>query len=56
MHFIAGADIRLSWPLAQIASVVVRGRFSTVLGVQHDFWFTHPDVWTKSITNACNAS
>ena len=56
MHFIAaGGDIRPSWPLAQLAALVRRGKFSTVPGVPHDFWFTHPEIWTKTITNACNA-
>jgi len=54
MHFIAaGADIRPSWSLAQLAELVPGGRFSTVPGVPHDFWFTHPEVWTKTVTNAC---
>ena len=56
MHFIAaGDDIRPSWPLAQLASLVARGAFSTVSGVPHDFWSTHPDVWNKTVTNACSA-
>ncbi|MFY1621937.1 alpha/beta fold hydrolase [Micromonospora sp. WMMD723] len=54
MHFIAaGDDIRPSWPLAQLAALVPHGRFSTVADVPHDFWFTHPEVWTSTITNAC---
>jgi proline iminopeptidase len=54
MHVIAaGDDIRPSWPLAQLAALVPRGTFSTVPGVPHDFWYTHPDVWTTTITNAC---
>ncbi|MFC0006853.1 alpha/beta fold hydrolase [Micromonospora siamensis] len=57
MHFIAaGDDIRPSWPLAQLAALVPRGRFSTVPGVPHDFWFTHPDVWTSTVTDACTAA
>jgi proline iminopeptidase len=56
MHFIAaGDDIRPPWPLAQLAALVPHGKFSTVPGVPHDFWFTHPEVWTKTVTNACNA-
>lgn len=56
MHFIAaGDDIRPSWPLAQLAALVPRGTFSTVPGVPHDFWFSHPEVWTTTITNACAA-
>lgn len=42
--------------LAQLAALVPRGRFSTVPGVPHDFWSTHPEVWTQTITNACTAS
>ncbi|WP_329008594.1 alpha/beta hydrolase [Micromonospora rifamycinica] len=54
MHFIAaGDDIRPSWPLAQLAALVPRGRFSTVPGVPHDFWSTHPEVWTATVTDAC---
>lgn len=57
MHLIAaGDDIRPSWPLAQLAAVLPHGRFSTVPGVPHDFWFTHPEVWIKTITDACTAS
>jgi proline iminopeptidase len=44
MHFIAaGDDLRPSQP------------FSTVAGVPHDFWSTHPDVGSKTVTNACSA-
>ncbi|WP_067498675.1 alpha/beta fold hydrolase [Actinoplanes sp. TFC3] len=51
MHFIAaGDDIRPSWPLAQLAHLVPRGRFSTVSGVPHNFWFTHPEVWVRTVT------
>jgi proline iminopeptidase len=54
MHFIAaGEDIRPSWPLAQLAALVPRGMLSTVPGVPHDFWSTHPELWTKTVTNAC---
>ncbi|MEU4398081.1 alpha/beta fold hydrolase [Micromonospora orduensis] len=54
MHFIAaGDDIRPSWPLAQLATLVPSGRFSTIPGVPHDFWFTHPEVWTNTVTDAC---
>ena len=57
MHFIAaGNDIRPPWPLAQLAALVPRGRFSTIPGVPHDFWFTHPEVWTRVVTDACTAS
>jgi proline iminopeptidase len=57
MHFIAaGDDIRPSWPLAQLAALVPHGEFSIVPGVPHDFWSTHPEVWTKTITDACAAS
>jgi proline iminopeptidase len=57
MHFIAAADdIRPSWPMAQLAELVPRGRFTTVPGVPHDFWSTHPEVWTRTVTNACAGS
>jgi proline iminopeptidase len=53
MHFVAaGDDIRPSWPLAQLAALVPGGRFSTVPDVPHDFWFTHPEVWTRTVTDA----
>lgn len=56
MHFIAaGDDIRPSWPLEQLAALVPHGRFSTVAGVPHDFWSTHPEVWTTTVTDACAA-
>ncbi|ONI75648.1 hydrolase [Kribbella sp. ALI-6-A] len=56
MHFVAaGDDIRPSWPLAQLAALLPRGRFSTVPGVPHDFWSTHPEIWTKTVTDACAA-
>lgn len=56
MHLIAaGDDIRPSWPLAQLAALVPRGEFSTVPDVPHDFWFTHPEVWTTTVTKACAA-
>jgi proline iminopeptidase len=56
MHFIAaGDDIRPSWPLAQLGSLVPRGTFSTVPGVPHDFWSTHPEAWTKTVIDACKA-
>ncbi|MFF0343154.1 alpha/beta fold hydrolase [Kribbella sp. NPDC004875] len=54
MHFIAaGEDIRPSWPLAQLAALVPRGKFSTVPGVPHDFWFTHPELWAHTVASAC---
>jgi proline iminopeptidase len=56
MPFIAAADdIRPSWPMAQLAALVPDGRFSTVSGVPHDFWSTHPEVWTRTVTDACAA-
>ncbi len=54
MHFIAaGDDIRPSWPLAQLAELVPHGTFSSVPEVPHDFWSTHPDRWTETVTDAC---
>jgi proline iminopeptidase len=56
MHFVAaGDDIRPSWPLAQLAALVPNGTFTTVPGVPHDFWSTHPDVWRDTVTRACAA-
>lgn len=55
MHFIAaGDDIRPSWPFRQLAELVPHGRFSTVPDVPHDFWSTHPGVWTESVNAACS--
>ena len=54
MHFIAaGDDVRPSWPLQQLAALVPGGRFSTVPGVPHDFWSTHPEVWLATVSTAC---
>jgi proline iminopeptidase len=54
MHFIAaGDDIRPSWPLRQLAALVPRGTFSVVPGVPHDFWLTHPKIWTKAVGEVC---
>jgi proline iminopeptidase len=54
MTFIAaGRDIRPSWPLAQLAALVPDGRFETVAEVPHDFWLTHPEVWTTVVERAC---
>jgi proline iminopeptidase len=54
MHFIAaGDDIRPDWPLRQLAELVPHGRFSTVPGVGHDFWHTHPQVWAATLARAC---
>ena len=56
MHLIAAEDdIRPAWPSAQLAALVPRGRLSTVPSVPRDFWSTHPDVWSRSVTDACNA-
>jgi proline iminopeptidase len=56
MRFItAGDDIRPAWPLAQLAALVPRGTFSTVPGVPHDFWFTHPEVWRNTVADACRS-
>lgn len=56
MHLIAaGDDFRPSWPIAQLAALAPRGEFSTVPDVPHDFWSTHPEVWTATLTEACRA-
>ena len=46
-------DIRPAWPVAQLAALVPRGHHSIVPGVGHNFWATHPDVWTRTVTEAC---
>lgn len=56
MHFIAaGDDIRPSWPLQQLAALMPNARFSTVPDAPHDFWATQPNLWSKTITMACDA-
>lgn len=54
VHLVAaGDDIRPSWPLEQLAALVPDGRFTTVPGVPHDFWWTHPEVWLRVVTDVC---
>jgi proline iminopeptidase len=56
MHFVAaGDDIRPSWPLRQLAALVPNAKFTTVAGVPHDFWLTHPEVWAETVTEICAA-
>ena len=53
VHLIAaGADVRPSWPLQQLAELMPAGRFSSVPGVPHDFWSTHPDLWVDVLEHA----
>lgn len=50
VHLVAaGDDIRPSWPLHQLASLVPHGTFSTVHGVPHDFWAHDPERWTAAV-------
>ena len=54
MQFLAaGDDIRPSWPLQQLATLVPHGSFTTIPNVPHDFWATDPSVRTETITAAC---
>ncbi len=54
MHLVAaGDDIRPSWPLRQLAALVPNGSFATVPDVPHDFWSTDPEVWVRTVTDAC---
>ena len=46
-------DIRPSWPLRQLAALVPGGTFAEVLGVPHDFWSIHPEIWTEVVSSAC---
>jgi proline iminopeptidase len=56
MTFIAaGADIRPDWPLRQLARLVPHGGFQVVEGAPHDFWSTHPEIWRRVVTEACDA-
>ncbi|MEI5672781.1 MULTISPECIES: alpha/beta fold hydrolase [unclassified Nocardioides] len=41
---VAELDIRPSWPVAQLASLMSE-RPLVVTGVGHDFWHTHPEHW-----------
>lgn len=53
MNFIAaGDDIRLPWPMEQLAELVPDATFEVVPDVPHDFWSTHPDTWLKVVTAA----
>lgn len=49
----AGGDIRPSWPLRQLGALVRHGNFVEIPDVPHDFWSTHPQVWTGCVTDAC---
>jgi proline iminopeptidase len=54
MHFLAAEDdIRPDWPLRQLAALVPHGTFSTVPGVAHNFWDSHPRLWVEAVTAAC---
>ena len=54
MHFVAAADdVRPSWPLEQLADLLPKGSFEVVPNVPHDFWSTHPTVWTDVVSRAC---
>lgn len=35
------ADIRPSWPVAQLANLMPNGRFQSIPGAQHYIWLTH---------------
>ncbi len=48
----AADDVRPSWPLAQLAALLPRGRLTTVPDVPHDFWSTHPETWTATVDAA----
>jgi proline iminopeptidase len=51
----AGADPRPAWPLAQLAELLPKGRFSIVPGAPHNFWFTEPELWRETVAAACEA-
>jgi proline iminopeptidase len=54
MRFIGAADdIRPSWPMRQLAALVRKGTYTEVTGVPHDFWSTHPGVWTEAVAQGC---
>lgn len=49
----AGDDIRPDWPLRQLAALVPRATFRELAGVPHNFWSTHPTVWTDVVSELC---
>lgn len=51
----AGADIRPSWPLAQLAALVPQAELITVDGAAHDFWATEPGRWRDACQEALDA-
>jgi proline iminopeptidase len=56
MTFIAPQnDIRPSWPLRQLATLVPHGTFEELPGVAHNLWSTDPHVWVDVVTRACRA-
>lgn len=50
--YAAELDIRLPWPLQQLAALVPTGSYEVVPGVPHNFWSTHPDVWVATVARA----
>ncbi|WP_372452174.1 alpha/beta fold hydrolase [Nocardia albiluteola] len=57
MKFIAPQhDIRPSWPLRQLATLVPHGAFEEIPGVAHNFWATDPQVWAEVVMRACAAA
>lgn len=52
---VAGADIRPSWPLVQLACLVPRTSLITVEGAVHDFWATEPSRWRDVCAQALSA-
>jgi proline iminopeptidase len=55
MRFVAaGNDIRPSWPLQQLAALVPHWTSESIPGVPHDFWLTHPEVWTDVVARTCS--
>jgi proline iminopeptidase len=56
MTFIAPQhDIRPSWPLRQLATLVPHGVFEEIPGVAHNLWATDPQVWVEVVTRVCTA-
>ncbi len=54
MTFVAPQhDIRPSWPLRQLATLVPHGRFEELPGMAHNLWSTDPDVWVDLVTRLC---
>ncbi|WP_345216595.1 alpha/beta hydrolase [Georgenia halophila] len=49
---VAGQDIRPSWPVEQLAQLIPGATLTALPDVPHDFWHSHPEVWTEQVSLA----